>query len=191
MGLPNVVARWPAVYRLAASVAGAAAIGRCAQVSCPDPMVAALAGGMVLMILVNGLDPGRSGSRLLADRSVHGLIGDGTRAGGLWLEDAGRRRLASGAPWRCARPLCAGMLVMLPLQALMAHELAASSAQVSARLSTIDADYVVLGRRDVPYAADAWCAILPTWRVGHCDCCAINSPIKRLLRSARAIPPSH
>ena len=150
MGLPNMVANglrfiaWQHLLLVPLLLAGAR---RCRA----DPMVAALAGGMVLMILVMALILPYQGHGF-GYRYLHGLVGNG-----ILLAVYGWKTLGNQTgQWRtlALRTTVAGMLVMLPLQALMAHDFYASSAEVSARLSKIDADYVVLGRRDVPYAAD-------------------------------------
>lgn len=150
MGLPDMVANclrfiaWQHLLLVPLLLAGARRYR-------DDPMIAALAGGMVLMILVMALILPYQGHGF-GYRYLHGLIGNG-----ILLAVYGWKTLGSQTGrWRtlALRMSAAGMLVMLPLQALMAHDFYASSAQVSARLAAIDADYIVLGRKDVATAVD-------------------------------------
>lgn len=85
-------------------------------------------------------------------RYLHGLIGNA-----ILLAVYGWTALGDAqARWRplLMRTTAAGLVIILPLQAWMAHSFYAPSAQVSQRLSAIDADYVVIGAGDAPFAAD-------------------------------------
>ena len=116
-----------------------------------DPMIAALAAGMVLTILVMALLLPNQGHGF-GYRYLHGLIGNG-----ILLAMYGWKALGNQTgQWRTLvlRTPAAGALVILPVQALMAHDFYAASARVSARLATINADYVVLGRKDVATSVD-------------------------------------
>ena len=150
MGLPNMVANclrfiaWQNLVLVPLLVVGARRYRS-------DPMIAALAGGMVLMILVMALILPYQGHGF-GYRYLHGLIGNG-----ILLAIYGWKTLGNQtSQWRTLllRTTGAGLLVMLPVQALMAHDFYAASAKVSARLAAIDADYVVLGRKDVATAVD-------------------------------------
>jgi hypothetical protein len=116
-----------------------------------DPMIAALAGGMVLTTSVMALLLPNQGHGF-GYRYLHGLLGNG-----ILLAIYGWKNLDSQTgQWRTLmlRTTAAGVLVILPVQALMAHDFYAASARVSARLAAIDADYVVIGRKDVATSVD-------------------------------------
>jgi hypothetical protein len=150
MGLPNMVANglrfiaWQHLLLVPLLLAGARRYRT-------DPMIAALAGGLVLTALVMALLLPNQGHGF-GYRYIHGLIGNG-----ILLAVYGWKTLGSQTgQWRTLmlRTTAAGVLVILPVQALMAYDFYAASARVSARLATIDADYVVLGRKDVATAVD-------------------------------------
>lgn len=150
MGMPNMVANglrfiaWQHLLLVPLLLAGARRYRS-------DPMIAALAGGIVLTLLVMAILLPYQGHGF-GYRYLHGLIGNG-----VLLAIYGWKTLGSETgQWRTLllRTTAAGVLVILPLQALMAHDFYAASAQVSARLDTIDADYVVLGRKDTATAVD-------------------------------------
>ena len=85
-------------------------------------------------------------------RYLHGLIGSF-----ILLAVSGWTELgAAKARWRqlMLRTTAAGMAIILPLQAWMAHSFYAPFAQASNRLSAIDADFVLVGAGDAPFAAD-------------------------------------
>jgi len=116
-----------------------------------DPMIAALAGGLVLTVFTMAVLLPNQGHGF-GYRYVHGLIGNC-----ILLAIYGWKTLGSQtSQWRTllVRTTAAGLLVVLPMQAVMAHSFYAASAVVSARLARIDADYVVVGRKDVPTAVD-------------------------------------
>jgi len=150
MGLPNMVANglrfiaWQHLLLVPLLLAGARQYRK-------DPLIAALAGGMALTTFVMALALPYQGHGF-GYRYLHGLIGNG-----ILLAVYGWKTLADETgQWRSLllRTTAAGLLVIGPLQAWMAHDFYAASAQVSARLGTIDADYVVVGRKDVATAAD-------------------------------------
>ncbi|MBU6393143.1 MAG: hypothetical protein KGQ75_01075 [Sphingomonadales bacterium] len=150
MGMPNMVANglrfiaWQHLLLVPLLLAGARRYRT-------DPMIAALAGGMVLTLLVMAILLPYQGHGF-GYRYLHGLIGNG-----VLLAIYGWKTLGSETgQWRTLllRTTAAGVLVILPMQAVMAHQFYAASAQVSARLATVEADYVVVGRKDVATAVD-------------------------------------
>ncbi len=150
MGVPNMVANglrfiaWQHVLLVPLLLAGARRYRT-------DPMIAALAGGMVLTVLTMAILLPYQGHGF-GYRYLHGLIGNGILLAIYGWKAPG----AQTGQWRTLllRTSVAGVLVILPLQALMAHDFYAASAQVSARLAGVDADYVVVGRKDVATAVD-------------------------------------
>jgi hypothetical protein len=150
MGLPNMIANglrfiaWQHLLLVPLMLAGARRYRS-------DPMIAALAGGMVLTTLAMAVLLPNQGHGF-GYRYLHGLIGNG-----ILLAVYGWKTLGEQTgQWRTLllRTTAAGALVILPLQAVMAHEFYAVSARISARLSAIDADYVVLGGKDAATAVD-------------------------------------
>lgn len=150
MGLPNMVANglrfiaWQHLLLVPLLLAGARKYRT-------DPMIAALAGGMVLTILVMAVLLPYQGHGF-GYRYLHGLIGNA-----ILLAIYGWKTLGGQTgQWRTLmlRTTAAGVLVILPVRALMAHDFYAASARISAHLAAIDADYVVLGRKDVATAVD-------------------------------------
>ncbi|KUR80681.1 hypothetical protein [Novosphingobium sp. FSW06-99] len=116
-----------------------------------DPMTAALAGGLVLATLVMALILPYQGHGF-GYRYLHGMIGNAILLaihGWKSLDDrTGQSRAL------LLRTSAVGMLVLIPMQAWMSHVFYAPSAEVSARLDKIDADYLVIGGDDVPTARD-------------------------------------
>lgn len=85
-------------------------------------------------------------------RYLHGLIGNF-----ILIAVFGWMTLGETLPhWRVLmmRTTAAGLILVFPLQAWMAHSFYAPPAQVSERLSATDADYVLVGAGDAPFAAD-------------------------------------
>lgn len=81
-------------------------------------------------------------------RYLHGLIGNF-----ILLAIFGWNALVPIQPqWRSLT--VAAWVLILPLQAWMAHRFYAPFAQVSSRIDALDADYAVIGVFDVPYSAD-------------------------------------
>lgn len=114
-------------------------------------MVAALAGGLVLTTVVmtvilpiQGLGFGY--------RYLHGLIGNGILLAIYGWKSLGPRQ----AQWRTLllRTTAAGLIVLLPLQAWMAHEIYALSARMSRAIDATSADYAVIGIDDAPGSSD-------------------------------------
>jgi hypothetical protein len=150
MGIPNMVANflrfiaWQHLLLVPLMLIGARQSPR-------HPMIVALAGGMILTTTVMALAMPYQGHGF-GYRYLHGLIGNG-----ILLAIYGWHTLGSQlGRWRTLllRTTAAGILVLMPLQAWMAHGFYASTAQVSDRIGRIDADYAVIGRKDVPSAAD-------------------------------------
>ncbi|HEV7340615.1 MAG TPA: hypothetical protein VGN68_03195 [Sphingopyxis sp.] len=116
-----------------------------------DRLAGALTAGLLLTIAVMFVILPYQGHGF-GYRYLHGLIGNAILLavyGWVALGDAQAR-------WRpiLLRTTAVGLVIMLPLQAWMAHSFYAPSAQVSQRLSAINADYVVIGAGDAPFAAD-------------------------------------
>ena len=116
-----------------------------------DAKVAALAAGLVLPIVVMGVILPYQGHGF-GYRYLHGLLGNAALLGAY-----GWRHLA---PWQARlRPVliagfAASALVLLPMLALLAHQLYAPFARVNARIDASQADYVLIGAEDAPYALD-------------------------------------
>ncbi len=116
-----------------------------------NPLIIALGGGMIVTTLFMAVVLPSQGFGF-GYRYFHGLIGNG-----ILLAIFGWRSLGSKqGQWRTVlqRSTIAGIMVMMPLQALMAHRLYKTSAQVSAGIDRINTDYVVFGPEDVPTATD-------------------------------------
>ncbi|MBX9663901.1 hypothetical protein [Novosphingobium sp.] len=150
MGLPNMVANglrfiaWQHLLLVPLLLVGARRYRS-------DPMIAALAGGMVITVLVMAILLPNQGHGF-GYRYLHGLIGNA-----ILLAVYGWKALGEQTgQWRTLllRTTAAGALVVLPLQAVMAHQFYGVSAGISARLSAIDADYIVLGGKDAATAVD-------------------------------------
>jgi hypothetical protein len=114
-------------------------------------LAGALAGGVLLttsvMLIVLPYQGHGFGYRYL-----HGLIGNCILLAVFGWVTLGEAQ----ARWRplLLRTTAAALVINLPLQAWMAHSFYAPPAQVSKRLSVIDADYVLVGAGDAPFAAD-------------------------------------
>jgi len=123
-----------------------------------DPMIAALAGGLVLTTLTMAAIMPNQGTGF-GYRYLHGLIGNA-----ILLAIYGWKTLGPElGQWRAllVRTSAAGALVLIPLQAWMAHEYYASAAQTAARIGAIDADYAVIGSRDALTSDDF--VLNPPW----------------------------
>lgn len=116
-----------------------------------DRMAGALAGGILLTLAVVTVILPYQGHGF-GYRYLHGLIGNCILLAVYGWVSLGDR----SGPWRALliRSTVAGLVILLPIQAWMAHSFYAPPAHVSKRLSTIDADYVVVGAGDAPFAAD-------------------------------------
>ena len=150
MGMPNMVANglrfiaWQHLLLVPLMLVAARQYRR-------DPMIAALAGGIALTTLTMALILPYQGHGF-GYRYLHGLIGNA-----ILLAIFGWKLSADRLDqWRplLLRTTVAGALVLLPLQAWMAHDFYAASAQTARQLGAIDADYLVIGRKDVATAAD-------------------------------------
>lgn len=116
-----------------------------------DRMAGALAGGIILTLAVVMVILPYQGHGF-GYRYLHGLIGNC-----ILLAVYGWVSLGDQVgQWRTLlmRSTVAGLVILLPVQAWMAHSFYAPPAEVSKRLSAIDADYVVVGAGDAPFAAD-------------------------------------
>ncbi|WP_439569884.1 hypothetical protein [Sphingopyxis sp.] len=114
-------------------------------------MAGALAGGILLTLAVVTVILPYQGHGF-GYRYLHGLIGNC-----MLLAIYGWVSLGDQAgQWRTLlmRSTVAGLVILLPIQAWMAHSFYAPPAKVSKRLSVTDADYVVVGAGDAPFAAD-------------------------------------
>lgn len=150
MGLPNMVANmlrfiaWQHLLLVPLMVIGVRAWRE-------NSMIAALAGGMVLTTLVMAVVLPSQGHGF-GYRYLHGLLGNA-----ILIAVYGWKTLDHElGEWRTIllRTTAAGLLVILPMQALMAHAHYAASATVSDRIDQVHADYVIVGRKDAPTAQD-------------------------------------
>jgi hypothetical protein len=150
MGLPDMVANglrfiaWQHLLLVPLMLVAARQFRR-------DPMIAALAGGLALTTLTMAVILPYQGHGF-GYRYLHGLIGNA-----ILLAIFGWKMCADQLDqWRALllRTTLAGMLVLLPLQAWMTHAFYAASAQTARQIAAIDADYLVIGRKDVATAAD-------------------------------------
>lgn len=116
-----------------------------------DRRAAALAGGLVLTALAMELLLPYQGHGF-GYRYLHGLIGSGALLAGF-----GWRSLAA---WhQRLRPAfisaaLATVVIMLPVQAAMAHRFYAPYAAAEAKIARSGTDYAVIGAQDGPYAVD-------------------------------------
>lgn len=116
-----------------------------------DRLAGALAAGVFLTIAVMTVILPYQGHGF-GYRYLHGLVGHCILLAVYgWVSlgvEVGR--------WRTllVRTSIAGFAILLPIQAWMAHGFYAAPAGVSARIAAIDADYVVVGGGDAPFAAD-------------------------------------
>jgi hypothetical protein len=116
-----------------------------------DPMIAALAGGLVLTTLVMAIVMSHQGNGF-GYRYLHGLLGNAILLAIYGWQALGDRV----AQWRTLllRTTVAGLLVLFPMQAWMAHRQYSSAALVSDHVNRIDADFVAIGRKDLPFSTD-------------------------------------
>ena len=111
----------------------------------------ALAAGVIGQIVVMALILPYQGHGF-GYRYLHGLIGNVALLGGF-----GWRALAGSHAWlrpMLVRTTTLGLLMLLPLQAWLAHQLYTPFAAASARIDASHADYTVIGADDGPYALD-------------------------------------
>ncbi|WP_420382964.1 hypothetical protein [Novosphingobium sp.] len=119
-----------------------------------NPMILALAGGLVLIAVFMAIalpDQGHG----FGYRYFHGLIGNAILLaiyGWKALDRTGERP----GLWRALlmRTTVATVVVLMPIQVVMAHNFYAPAALVSRQIDTINADYVVIGGKDAPFAKD-------------------------------------
>jgi len=121
------------------------------KVARSDRMAGALAGGVLLTIVVVTVILPYQGHGF-GYRYLHGLIGNCILLAVYGWVSLGDKI----GQWRTLlmRSTVAGLVILLPVQAWMAHAFYAPSAEVSKRLEAVDADYVVIGAGDAPFAAD-------------------------------------
>lgn len=114
-------------------------------------LVIALAGGIVLTLLVRLVFLPYQGHGF-GYRYMHGLIGSFILVAVYGWSSIGTRL----PEWRSLflRTTFAVFLVVIPLQIWMAHSFYRPVAEVSARISSLDADFAVIGMHDVPYSSD-------------------------------------
>lgn len=149
-GLANMVANllrfaaWQHLLLLPLLIVGLKAARR-------ERMAAALAGGILLTLAVVAVILSYQGHGF-GYRYIHGLIGNCILLAVYGWVSLGEQV----GQWRTLlmRSTAAGLAVLLPIQAWMAHAFYAPAAAVSERLSAIDADYVVVTAGDAPFAAD-------------------------------------
>lgn len=150
MGMPNMVANvlrfigWQHLLLVPLMIAGIRQYRT-------DPMIASLAAGIVITTVVMAIILPYQGHGF-GYRYLHGLIGNA-----ILLAVYGWKTLGGAVgQWRTLllRTTFAGFVVIMPLQAWMAHASYATAAQTSARIEAIDADYVIIGRLDAPNASD-------------------------------------
>lgn len=126
-------------------------------------MVLALAGGLMLTLVFMALAMPDQGLGF-GYRYFHGLLGNAILLaiyGWKSLSDpahapAGEAKDVLQARWRAllVRTTVASVFVMIPIEAIMAHNFSAPPARVAHRIADIRADYVVIGAKDVPFAKD-------------------------------------
>jgi hypothetical protein len=116
-----------------------------------DRMAGALAGGVLLTLAVVAVILPYQGHGF-GYRYLHGLIGNCILLAVYGWVSLGDQ----SGQWRTLlmRSTVTGLVILLPIQAWMAHSFYAPPAGVSKRLSAIDADYIVVGAGDAPFAAD-------------------------------------
>jgi hypothetical protein len=116
-----------------------------------DRLAGALAGGVLLTTMVMLIILPYQGHGF-GYRYLHGLIGNFILLAVFGWMSLGEAK----ARWRTllARTTAAGLVVVLPLQAWMAHSLYAPYARASERIAASGADYVVVGETDAPFAVD-------------------------------------
>ena len=116
-----------------------------------DRLAGALVGGILLTVAVMLVILPYQGHGF-GYRYLHGLIGSFILLAAYGWASLGEAK----AIWRglLLRTTVAGLIVVLPLQAWMAHSFYVAPAQVSKRIAGSAADYVVVGGADAPFAAD-------------------------------------
>lgn len=116
-----------------------------------NPLVAALAGGILLTIVVMTIILPYQGHGF-GYRYLHGLIGNF-----ILLALFGWTSIGAALPrWRSLllRTTLAGTMILLPTQLWMAHAFYSPPARISHDLDRIDADYVIIGAGDAPFVGD-------------------------------------
>lgn len=116
-----------------------------------DRLAAALLGGILLTVTVMFIILPYQGHGF-GYRYLHGLMGNF-----ILLGVYGWTALGEAQPqWRSLllRTTAAGLIVVLPIQAWMAHSFYAAPARASERISNSGADYAVIGEGDAPFAVD-------------------------------------
>lgn len=116
-----------------------------------DRLAGALVGGILLAVAVMLVILPYQGHGF-GYRYLHGLIGSFILLAAYGWTTLGEAK----AIWRglLLRTTVADLIVVLPLQAWMAHSFYVAPAQVSKRIAGSAADYVVVGGADAPFAAD-------------------------------------
>ncbi len=135
---------WGPVLLLPLAMVGLGAVRR-------DRLAAALAGSIALTIVVMTVILPYQGHGF-GYRYLHGLIGNA-----ILLALFGWKSMPADLPrWRplLIRTTLAGVVVLLPVQMWMAHAFYAPSARISKQIDRMDADYVVIGGNDAPFATD-------------------------------------
>jgi len=135
---------WQPLLLLPLMAAGLAAVRH-------ERFAGALAAGVILTVLIMLVILPSQGHGF-GYRYLHGLIGSS-----ILLAVYGWRWLVAECTW--FRPLLvrtslAGLIVVLPLQAWMAHDFYADYAKIDRRISASGADYFITGPNDVPYTKD-------------------------------------
>lgn len=135
---------WEHVLLLPLAIAGLGAVRR-------NRLAAVLAGSIALTVVVMTVILPYQGHGF-GYRYLHGLIGNA-----ILLALFGWKSMPADLPrWRplLIRTTLAGVVVLLPVQMWMAHAFYAPSARISKQIDRMDADYVVIGGSDAPFATD-------------------------------------
>ena len=114
-------------------------------------LAGALVAGIVLTLIVMAIILPYQGHGF-GYRYLHAVTGNALLLAAFgWIDLAQRREV-----WRplLMRTTVAGLCILLPLQAWMAHQFYAPFAQVTARINASPVDYVVVGQGDAPFSAD-------------------------------------
>lgn len=117
-----------------------------------DGRVLALLGGIVVVVVVMGLILPYQGHGF-GYRYLHPMLGNAALLGGMgWqrLGESWRDRLRGGMVALSALTL----LVLMPMQGWMAHQLYGAFADASAKIDSVHADYIIIGNYDAPLALD-------------------------------------
>ena len=116
-----------------------------------DPVAMALAAGLVLPILLVSLIMAYQGHGF-GYRYFHGLIGNAALLAGFgWRSLAAHHERLRPMLWRA---LILSGLVLLPVEATMAHRFYAPYAAADRRIAASGTDYVVIAADDAPFAQD-------------------------------------